>query len=349
MRAARFHGRGDIRIDEVPEPEVTPGTVKIEWCGICGTDLHEYQQGPIFCPTPDHPHPLTGECSPVVLGHEFSGAVVELGQDVNDLLVGDRVVVEPRMVCGVCPPCLSGRRNSCHKAATIGLQGGGGGLAEFVVVDRSLVFSIGDLPFETGALVEPLAVAHHAVSQAALKPGQTAAVFGGGPIGLLTVCMLKARGAGKVILVEPSTTRRNLGIQVGADHILDPLSQDVNEHIQSLTAGYGVDIAFECAGLNVTLAGCLAAVRAGGTVVNIAISGHPLSVDMLPVVLKEISIIGTICYADDHQPVIDLLRCGSLSVEPLITKRIDLANLVREGFETLATSTEKHVKILVHP
>lgn len=351
MRAARFHGRGDIRIDEIPEPVVRPGTVKIkvEWCGICGTDLHEYVDGPLFCPTPDQAHPLTGETSPVVLGHEFAGVVVEVADDVEGISVGERVAVEPRIVCHTCPPCLGGHHNSCQKAATIGLAGGGGGLAEFVVVARELVFPLGDLACDVGALVEPLAVAHHAVSRAAMQPGLSAAVFGSGPIGLLITSVLKATGAGQVILIEPSTVRRQRGLKAGADVVLDPGTEDVDQRIQELTGGAGVDVAFECAGVDEVLAGCLAAVKASGTVVNVAIWGHSPKIDMLPLVLKEVSLVGTICYANDHQPAIDLLRGGGLSLEQFITKRIDLGDLVREGFDTLVTSTEDHVKILVRP
>jgi (R,R)-butanediol dehydrogenase / meso-butanediol dehydrogenase / diacetyl reductase len=351
MRAARFHGQRDIRVEDIPEPAVRPGTVKIrvEWCGICGTDLYEYLDGPIFCPTPEEPHPLTGETSPVVLGHEFAGTVVELAPDVDGLSVGERVVVEPRMVCGSCPPCLAGHHNSCHRAATIGLAGGGGGLAEYIVVDRGLVFSIGDVPTEVGALIEPLAVAYHAVGRAQTAPGDSVAVFGAGPVGLLIVTVLKATGAGHITVVEPSAGRRRRALEAGADAVIDPGGEDVDERIRELTGGAGVDVAFECAGVDKVLAGCIAAVKARGTVVNVAIWGHPATLDMIPLVLKEVRLVGTICYAGDHQPVIDLLRAGKLPVEQFITKRIDLEDLVAEGFQALLDGTGDQVKILVRP
>ncbi|HET7399186.1 MAG TPA: 2,3-butanediol dehydrogenase [Intrasporangium sp.] len=340
-----------MRIDWVPEPEPGPGTVKIavEWCGICGTDLHEYFDGPIFCPAPGKSHPLTGASLPVVLGHEFVGTVHSVGEGVRRIRLGDRVVVEPRRSCGQCAACTSGRYNCCPRAATIGLQGGGGGLAQYIVVDEDLVFQIGDLSAEVGALIEPLAVAHHAIGQGPRPQGATAVVFGGGPIGLLVVWMLKAMGASTVCLVEPSEARRSRAGRLGADHALDPTAYPSTERMLEYAGLSDVDVAFECAGVEAALQGCLIAVRPGGTVVNVAISGRPLSLDLTPLLLKEIHLVGTICYANDHQPVIDLLRRYALPVETLVTKRIGLDQLVTAGFRALASGDENHVKILVSP
>lgn len=164
MKAARFYGPGDIRIDDVREPATRPGTVKVEveWCGICGTDLHEYLEGPIFAPAEGTPHPLTGETVPITLGHEFAGVVRELGDGVGDLRVGDRVVVEPYLVCGRCDPCLRGMYNVCQSLGFVGLSGGGGGFSQFVVAERRWIHPLGELGTDVGALIEPLAVAYHA-------------------------------------------------------------------------------------------------------------------------------------------------------------------------------------------
>ncbi len=144
-----------------------PGTVKIAvaWCGICGTDLHEFLEGPIFTPPPGNPHVLSHEAAPVTLGHEFSGTVEELGEGVTGLAVGDSVVVEPYIVCNECGPCLSGHYNLCTKLGFIGLAGGGGGLSEKIVVDTRWVHPVGDIPLDEAALIEPLAVAYHAVGR----------------------------------------------------------------------------------------------------------------------------------------------------------------------------------------
>lgn len=351
MRAARYHGPRDIRIEEIPEPEAAHHQVmiRIEWCGICGTDLHEYYDGPVFCPTAFEPHPLTGATSPVVLGHEFVGIVEAVGPDVTRARMGDRVIVEPRQTCGECDACQSGHHNCCPNAATIGLQGGGGGLAELIAVNEELVFRIGDLPADVGAVIEPLAVALHAVRQAGSVEGASAAVFGAGPIGLLVTWMLKVHGARSVILVEPSATRRGRGTCFGADQEIDPVRADAVAAIRDETGGAGVDVAFECAGRDAALAGCLESVRPRGTVINVAISGRPMSVDLLPLILKELRLVGTICYANDHQAVIDILATHPFPIAEFVTGRIDLADLVEHGIRTLAEDNEAHVKILVSP
>ena len=175
MKAARFHGRGDVRVEDVTEPHPGPGQVQIavDWCGICGTDLHEYLDGPIFAPTPANPHPLTGGAVPITLGHEFSGVVAELGSGVTGFAEGDRVVVEPYDVCGECIACRDGRYNTCRKLGFIGLDGEQGGFAERMVVDQRWVHSIEGLTPEQGALVEPLAVGYHATKLSGCAEGGT--------------------------------------------------------------------------------------------------------------------------------------------------------------------------------
>lgn len=208
MKAARFYGPGDIRIDNVTEPATRPGTVKVEveWCGICGTDLHEYLEGPIFAPAEGAPHPLTGETVPITLGHEFAGVVRELGDGVNDLRVGDRVVVEPYLVCGRCDPCQRGMYNVCQSLGFVDLSGGGGGFSQFVVAERRWIHPLGELGTDVGALIEPLAVAYHAVRLSGARPGGTAIVFGAGPIGLVTTAVLRAVGTESIIVVEVERT-----------------------------------------------------------------------------------------------------------------------------------------------
>jgi (R,R)-butanediol dehydrogenase/meso-butanediol dehydrogenase/diacetyl reductase len=351
MRAALYYGPHDVRIEDVADTRPGAGQVlvRVELCGICGTDLHEFYDGPVFCPTADQPHPLTGARAPVVLGHEFVGVVEALGADVAGLEMGDRVVVEPRQTCGTCAACTSGRYNCCPDAATIGLQGGGGGLAERIAVDAALVFPIGDLPAELGVVVEPLAVALHAVRRAGDVRGCRVVVFGAGPIGLLVVWVLRTLGAEHVSVVEPSRTRRERAVAFGTHQVVDPAYDDAVATVRAGTAGLGTDVAFECAGVDACLAGALESVRPGGIVVNVAIAGRPLTVDLLPLILKEVSVVGSICYADDHQAVIDLLRAHEFPVEEFITGTIALDDLVEHGIRRLAEAPEAHVKIVVRP
>ncbi len=351
MRAARFHGRENITIDEIPEPELRPGTVAIDvaWCGICGSDLHEYLEGPIFVPSPGHPHPLSGEELPVTMGHEFSGTVAALGEGVTDLAVGDGVVVEPYFTCGDCDMCTTGKYHLCRSMGFIGLSGGGGGLSEKVVVERRWVHPVGDMPLDEAALIEPLSVGHHAFVRSGAQAGDVALIGGAGPIGLLTAAVLHAKGV-TVLMSELSEARKAKALDSGvADHVIDPTTEDLQARVLELTDGRGVDVAFECSSVNVVLDALVDALKPGGVLVNVSIWGHPATVDMMKIVLKEIDLRGTIAYVDDHEKTIALVREGKIDLTPFITARIDLADLVDEGFDTLINRNDTAVKILVHP
>ena len=351
MKAARFHGQKDVRIENIDEPVTRSGTVKIAvaWCGICGTDLHEYLEGPIFISAPGHPHPLSHESAPVTMGHEFSGTIEEVGDGVEGLKVGDNVVVEPYFVCNECPPCKAGNYHLCEKMGFIGLAGGGGGLSEKVVVDQRWVHPIGDIPLDEAALIEPLSVAHHAVVRSGAKPGDVALIGGAGPIGLLTAAILKGIGVTTVIS-ELSTARKEKALSSGAaDYVIDPTTENVRARVLELTADVGADVAFECAGVNIVLDTLLDALRPAGVLVNVSIWGHPATVDMQKIVLKEIDLRGTIAYVRDHEETVSLVSSGKINLKPFITGRIALDDLITEGFDTLINHNDTAVKILVHP
>lgn len=351
MKAARFHGRGDIRIDDIPEPATRPGTVKVEveWCGICGTDLHEYEEGPIFAPTPEAPHPVTGESIPIQLGHEFAGVVAEVGEGVTDVRVGDRVVVEPYIICGRCDACQQGRYNVCASLGFVGLSGYGGGFSRYVVAERRWIHPLGELETDVGALVEPLAVAYHAVRLSKAKPAPSALVFGSGPIGLVTIASLRAVGVEDVIVVEPAEVRKKKASGAGATHVLDPTEVDVVEAVMELTKGRGADVSFECAGIDKVLAAAIQSTRVGGTVVNLAIWGHDASVAMNNLVFREVNVVGSLAYCNDHADTIRLIQDGKVEPRQFITGRIGVDDIVEKGFKELITNKEENVKILVSP
>jgi (R,R)-butanediol dehydrogenase/meso-butanediol dehydrogenase/diacetyl reductase len=351
LRAARFYGPGDIRIDDVPEPATRAGTVKVEveWCGICGTDLHEYLEGPIFAPTAEAPHPLTGESVPITLGHEFAGVVAEVGEGVSRVGVGDKVVVEPYIICGRCDACRTGRYNVCQTLGFVGLSGYGGGFSQYVVAEERWIHPLGELGTDVGALIEPLAVAYHAVKLSKAQPEHTALVFGAGPIGLVTTAALKAAGVEQVLVVEPADVRKQKAPGAGADHVIDPTSTDVAAEVAELTEGRGADVSFECAGIDAVLKSAILSTRAGGTVVNVAIWGHEASVAMNDLVFHEVNILGSLAYADDHPATIEMVASGKVDPFQFITGRIELDDIVAKGFDELINNKEENVKILVHP
>jgi threonine dehydrogenase-like Zn-dependent dehydrogenase len=252
MKAARYYGKEDIRIEDVPEPTVRPGQVKIApaFVGICGTDLHEYLGGPTFCPV--NAHPITGDSIPVTLGHEFSGIVTELGPGVSgDLRVGQPVYVRPCLDCGNCAACDAGAVNVCHSAGFIGLSGGGGGLSSAVCADPKDVFPLPEgVSLDTGALVEPLSVAWHAVSAGPeLTPESVVLVLGGGPIGLAAVLCLKAKGVKTIVVSEVAASRQEFARSFGATRVVNPLEEDVVKTMLALSGGRGADVSLDCAGV----------------------------------------------------------------------------------------------------
>lgn len=353
MRAARYYGNQDIRIEEVDEPGVGPGQVGIDvaWCGICGTDLHEFKDGPIFCPTPHEPHPISGEAAPITLGHEFSGVVTSLGEGVDDLEVGQHVVVEPYIIRDDVD--TSEANDAYHLSEDmnfIGLAGRGGGLGERVAVQRRWVHPISDsVPLDQAALVEPLAVGYHAFRQSGAASGDVALIAGAGPIGLLLAAVLKAEGL-TVVVSEVSSLRRQKALDTGvADHALDPTQVDVVAEVRGLTSGRGADVAFECTSVQVALDTLVDALRPKGVLVVVSIWGQRGSFDMQQIVLKELDIRGTIAYVNSHPATIELVESGKVDLAPFITGRIGLDGLIDEGFDTLIHRNESAVKILVSP
>lgn len=353
MRAARYYGNKDIRIEDIDAPTAGPGEVLIDvaWCGICGTDLHEYLDGPIFCPTPETPHPLSGESAPITLGHEFSGTVAALGEGVDDLEVGDHVVVEPYIIDDAVDVGPDSHDYHLSKDMNfIGLAGRGGGLAEQIAVRRRWVHRIDTaIPLDRAALIEPLTVGYHAVERSGAKAGDIALVGGAGPIGLLTSAVLKALGV-TVIISELSELRRQKAIDAGVvDHALNPKEVDLSARVHELTGGKGADVAFECTSVQIVLDTLMDALRPTGVLVVVSIWGKKANFDMHKLVMKEIDLRGTIGYVNNHPQSIALVNEGKVDLAPFITGKIGLEHLVDEGFETLIHRNETAVKILVSP
>lgn len=348
MKAARWHNKKDIRVEQVDEPIIESRKVKIKiaWTGICGSDLHEYMAGPILIPN-DEPHPLTNEKAPLIMGHEFSGEVVEIGHDVTNVAIGDRVTVEPIWRCGECAACRSGRYNLCDDLGFHGLAGGGGGFAEYTTVPEIMVHKIPDeMSYELAALVEPAAVALHAVRQSHLKAGDSAAIFGAGPIGLLTIQACFLAGAEKVYVIELSEERKKLAAKLGAT-VIDPNKVNTVEEIVNLTNG-GVDVSFEVTGVPVVLQQAIDSTKLAGETVIVSIWESNPTIDANNIVLKEKNIIGTIAYRDIFPAVINLIAEGKFDAGQIITKNIDLDDIVNEGFEALIKE-KSQIKILVRP
>lgn len=313
MKAALFHAKEDLRIEEVPEPTPGPGQVKLRnaYAGICGSDLHVYYSPEAAGLDLDHPHPVTGATLPQILGHEFSGTVVELGEGVSDVAVGDRVAVWPIYYCGECPACRRGMFNACQKIGFHGLSSDGGGMAEYTTVDATKLHVLPDnVDLRMGALVEPMSVAWHAVSRSGVEAGGTALIAGAGPIGIGVWFALRARGVERVLVSEPSAERRAIIAALGAT-VVDPVNEDLAAAVATLTDGAGADVAFDAAGVGAAISSSLASLVPGGRVVVVAI--HERTMDFLPtqLVMAETEIAGALAYLpEDFDAVIKAMSRG---------------------------------------
>lgn len=353
MRAAVWHKRHDIRIEQFPDPQpLARDEVKLQvaWCGICGTDLEEYLHGPLFIPV-EKPNPLTGRTAPLVIGHEFVGQVLETGPDIHDLIPGDRVAVDTLLNCGECFFCKQHMVHLCERLAIMGLSTDGG-LAEFVNAPRYMCFKYpATLSDAHAALAEPTSVAVRSVRRGRLMEGETAAIIGAGTIGLLTLEVARAMGAHRVIMVEPEASRRAIAMERGATAAIDPLAKDPVTEVRRLTCGLGADLVFECAGSVKTMMMSPLLARKGGRIVLVGLHDAPVPMQLVSVVIGEQEIIGSFShvYDEDFGPAVELLSTGRIAVDALITAQIGLSDLVPRGLEELASSKAHHLKILVSP
>lgn len=355
MRAAVYHGQRDVRVEDIDSSPVGPNDVEIEvaYCGICGSDVHEYAAGPIAIPEQE-PHPLTNETLPLTLGHEFSGTVNDVGDAVDDIAVGDRVTVNPAIWCGECQFCQEGNYHRCVSGGSIGLAGQGGGLAERAVVPDSQVVPIPDgVDLDYAALAEPYAVALHAVRRSSLQPGDDCVVFGAGPIGLGIAQTSRLAGARRVYVSEPQDGRRAVADELGMKGI-DPTEVNPVRWVSSQTNG-GADVAYEAAGVEPALEAALRTTIRGGEVLLISVFEEPATIQPNYLMMAERSIVGSIAYRTgpraaeyEFATVLEAISEGRLDPEPFVTKRIGLDDVVEDGFEAL-TEPDEQVKILVSP
>lgn len=352
MKAARFFAKRDVRVEEISKPStLKPDEVLVRnhFCGICGTDLHEYIDGPHFISKT--PNSFSGASVPQILGHEFSGVIEAVGSGVDHLVAGDRVSIQPHMGPADGFFGVRGLHFLGPRGAATGLTWNWGGFAEFAVMKAHATIKMPEtMTFEQGAMVEPAAVAVTAVDQSGLMPGGSILVTGAGPIGALTVMAAHAAGAGKIFLSEPNAARRArieaLGIPVT---VLDPTSISLGQSVREMTfEGLGCDVAIECAGNPRAIADCIKSVRPMGTVVLVGLTHAPVEFSPFDVITRGIRIQGSLCYPTTLWPrIFAMIESGRLPVERLIDSTISLDALVEDGFKPLMDPAGTKMKILV--
>ena len=338
MKAAVYTGNRTVVVEERPVPVPSTGEVVIavEYCGICGTDLHSVMEG-------------WGRPG-AILGHEYSGRIAAVGPGVGGWAVGDEVTAEPGRVCGTCEFCAGGRPSLCREYMALLLAGAWpGAFAEFVPVSASQLHRIPPgLGPRAAALTEPLAVALHAITRSRFARGQAALVTGAGPLGCLHVAALKAMGAGRVIVSEPSPARRAATYAAGADRVVAPQEFDPPES-PLLEADDAVDVAFECSGNPAAFTAALAQLRPGGTLVIVGTGMVRPELDHHRVIVKELIVTGALNYdATGFDDALRLLGSGALPVDALIAPgAVPLASIM-PAMEDLAAG-HTAAKVLVAP
>src|SRR6201995_1157593 len=321
MTAGAFHGPNDLLIEEVPVPVAGAGEVivKVDVCGICGTDVHILRG---HFPVPN---------LPLIPGHEFSGRVAQIGSGVEWLSLDDFVTADINTGCDRCYYCRHQLRMFCPQLSQIGFHRNGA-FAEYVKAPAAAVYQLpDDMSPEHAAYVEPLACAVHGQERADLRPGSTVVIIGGGPMGLVHIQLSRLRGATRIIATELNPTRRAKAAALGADIVVDPATDDAVAVVRELTEGRGADCVIEAVGSVRTYRDAFDMVRVGGTVVayGAAPSDQELALRPFDIYSKELTIVGS--YAGTYATwpdAIELIRAGRFDPDQIISNVVPLADLV---------------------
>lgn len=310
----------EIQMRPIPVPKDDEVLVKVEYVGICGSDLHYFEAGRIgdFVVKP-----------PFVLGHEAGGTVVEVGAGVTHLKVGDRVALEPGKTCGKCKFCKEGKYNLCKDVVFFATPPVDGVFQEYVAHEAGLCFKLPDnVSTLEGALIEPLAVGMHAANQGGAHLGQTAVVTGAGCIGLVSLLSLKARGVSRVIVVDVLDKRLAKAKELGADHVINGAQTDTVAEILRLTGGQGFDLAIETAGSQVTASQLIRSADKGATIVFVGYS--PSGEMTLPIGMtldKELNMKTVFRYRNIYPTAIDAVAAGKIRIKDIVTDYFELDDI----------------------
>lgn len=342
MQQAKLTAPETLTYEEVDKPSPAPEEVviKVKVCGICGSDIHSYQGKHPFV------HP------PIVLGHEFSGVVEEVGTNVEDFDSGDKVTVEPNLPCGHCYNCNHGDYNICKDLEVVGNVGYDGAFAEFISIPADRVVPIPEeMTFEQAALIEPAAVGVHAVRISEQETGDNVVVLGAGTIGLLTVGSAVASGAKDVIATDLSTERLELAKELGADLAHNPGNEEdsLDQVIQKQFGPAGADMVYDCVGVESTVNQAISVARKGSQIMLVGVPKGNLSVNLAYVQDRELDIKGSLMYVrKDFLEAIELIKSEELQVTKLITHRFPFEDL-EEAFQLAIdeNQVDEKLKILV--
>jgi (R,R)-butanediol dehydrogenase/meso-butanediol dehydrogenase/diacetyl reductase len=349
MKAAVWHGKEDLRIEEVPDPSPQMDEIKIavEWCGICGTDVGEYLHGPVLIKN-----------APVILGHEYAGTVVATGEDVREFSPGDRVTALNVRSCGKCGhdcrvkhSMAPGKKMElCENMGLTGLTSPGA-FAEYLCIPSYIAVKLADsLSWEEGAMINPLSIGIHATKRGYLSMGERVLVIGDGTIGQLTLQACLAAGVRVAFLIGEQSLRVDIAKECGATEVFHWKSEGIKEAIMERMGGRLPEVTFDCVGTEESLRSSVDLVRKGGRVILVGIYDHPCQIDFKDVVVQEKNLMGVLAQDwEDYEIGNNLISQGKIKSKPLITARIKLDDLVEGGIKELIHNRENQLRVLVHP
>jgi L-iditol 2-dehydrogenase len=343
LKALLLSEYSQLAVADVPVPEVAANEVlvRVEACGICGSDVHGYDGS------------SGRRIPPIVMGHEAAGVVAAVGSAVAGFREGDRVTFDSTVYCGKCEYCLRGEVNLCSDRQVVGVSCGdyrrAGAFAEFVSVPQHIVYKLPDqLGFPEAAMLEAVSVALHAVRVTQLKGGESALVIGAGMIGLLTMQAAQIAGCSRVMIADVDETRLELAKRVGATETLLLSGAELVAEVLRRTNGEGVDVALEAVGRNETVSGAIDCVRKGGTVTLVGNIAKEVTLPLQKVVTREIRLQGSCSSAGEYPQAMDLVASGRMQVKPLITAVAPLS-AGPEWFERLHSREPNLMKIVLSP
>lgn len=336
MKQAIMTSPGVIEYREVPVPQVGDDQIKVRMkrIGVCGSDIH-VNHGK---------HPYTSY--PVVQGHEVSALVVETGKNVTNVKVGDKVTIQPQVVCGECYPCTHGMYNDCEVLKVMGFQTTGMASDYFVTEAAKALKLPDDMSWDHGAMIEPLAVAVHAIRRFGDVAGKKVLVLGGGPIGNLVAQTANAMGAEKVMISELSAYRLETAVKCGISTV-NPAEQNLRDEIFNFFGKDGADVIFECVGINPTMDQAITYARKGSDIVVVGVFGDLGTINMGFVQDHELRLIGTAMYREeDYIKAIELVGEGKIAFDPLITDHIDFDEY-KKAYDLIDQQKDKAMKVII--
>lgn len=329
---------GVIEFKEVPVPEITDGQVliKIMKIGVCGSDIHVYHGE----------HPFTSY--PVTQGHEVSGEITKIGKNVSGFTVGQKVTIQPQVVCGKCHPCTHGKYNLCEELKVMGFQTTGTA-SEYFAVDAAKVTALPEnMSYDEGAMIEPLAVAVHAVRRAGDVKDMKIAVLGAGPIGILVAQTAKGMGAESVMITDVSDLRLKKAAECGIDFCINTKEKDFGEAMIEHFGPDKADVIYDCAGNNITMGQAIKYARKGSTIILVAVFAGMAQIDLAVLNDHELDLNTSMMYRnEDYIEAIQLVNEGKVSLKPLISKHFAFKDYL-EAYKYIDANRETTMKVIIN-